>query len=188
MSIRPKFRIFSYGTLRQSNVQVALYGREVPTVEDTLPGWKLDWIQITDPEVILASGSDRHPILRKGKPTDSVSGAYLELDQTELAATDKYEVSDYKRQSVTLASGLQAFVYVADESVTWKQILRLAGGFSALLAGFICLIPLPEIGVPIVLFGTRLLGDRYKWARTLNAKVDSGWARIKAWFKKRFRG
>ena len=118
MSIRPKFRIFSYGTLRQSNVQLALYGREVPTVEDTLPGWKLDWIQITDPEVILASGSDRHPILRKGKPKDSVSGAYLELDETELAATDKYEVSDYKRQSVTLASGLQAFVYVADESTS----------------------------------------------------------------------
>ena len=68
-----------------------------------------------------------------------------------------------------------------------NRILRLAGGFSALLVGFICLIPLPEIGVPLVLLGTRLLGDKYEWARVLNQKVDAGWAGIKAWFKKRFR-
>ncbi|BCQ64792.1 hypothetical protein PBOI14_65420 [Pseudomonas sp. Boi14] len=31
----------------------------------------------------------------------------------ELAAADSYEVSDYKRVSVTLASGIQAWVYVS---------------------------------------------------------------------------
>lgn len=118
MSTETKHKVFSYGTLRQANVQLAHYGREVPTVPESLPSWKLDWIQITDPDVIAASGSDRHPILRRGLDTDLVEGAYLELNDTELAATDKYEVSDYKRQSVTLASGLQAFVYVADESTS----------------------------------------------------------------------
>ena len=68
-----------------------------------------------------------------------------------------------------------------------NRILRLIGGFSALLISALIAIPLPEFGVPLVLIGTRLLGDRYRWARVLNQKVDSGWARTKAWFKKVFR-
>lgn len=108
-------RVFSYGTLRQSEVQQALYGREVLTVADTLPGYRLDWLVITDPDVIATSGSDRHPILRRGEPGDLVEGAFLELDGTELAATDAYEVADYVRRVVTLASGVEAFVYVAGD-------------------------------------------------------------------------
>jgi hypothetical protein len=68
-----------------------------------------------------------------------------------------------------------------------NQILRLVGGFVALIIGALIAIPLPEFGVPLVLLGTRLLGDKYKWARILNQKVDLGWARLKAWFKKIFR-
>jgi hypothetical protein len=68
-----------------------------------------------------------------------------------------------------------------------NQILRLVGGFIALIIGALIAIPLPEFGVPLVLLGTRLLGDKYKWARILNQKVDLGWARLKAWFKKIFR-
>ena len=105
-------RVFSYGTLRQPEVQQALYGRIVPTVADTLPGHRLDWLMITDPDVVATSGSDRHPILRRGGEMDSVAGAYLELTETELAATDVYEVDDYSRQEVVLASGTLAWVYV----------------------------------------------------------------------------
>lgn len=108
-------RVFSYGTLRQSNVQRALYGRSVPTIPDTLPHWRLDWLVITDAAVVEASGSDRHPILRPGGADDSVAGAFLELTDAELAATDAYEVADYVRRHVTLASGVEAFVYVADD-------------------------------------------------------------------------
>lgn len=115
MSANTSHRVFSYGTLRQANVQASLYGREVRTTADTLPGWRLDWVQITDPEVIAASGSDRHPILRRGETTDVVSGAYLELTDDELKATDEYEVADYVRVLVGLDSGVQAFVYVAGE-------------------------------------------------------------------------
>ena len=68
-----------------------------------------------------------------------------------------------------------------------KRILRLIGGFSALVLGALITIPLPEFGIPLVLLGTRLLGDRYKWARVVNQKVDSGWAKTKAWLKKVFR-
>lgn len=68
-----------------------------------------------------------------------------------------------------------------------KQGLRLAGGFGALIAGALIALLLPEVGIPLVLLGTRLLGDRYRWAKTLNAKVDVGLAKTKAWFKRVFR-
>jgi hypothetical protein len=68
-----------------------------------------------------------------------------------------------------------------------NRILRLVGGFVALIVGAIITLPLPEFGIPMVLLGTRLLGDRYKWAKFLNQKVDAGWAKTKAWFKKVFR-
>lgn len=106
-------RVFSYGTLRQPDVQRGLYGREVPTIPDALPGFRLDEVLITDPEVVALSGSDRHPILRRGAPADSVDGACLELDDAELTATDAYEVADYARVPVVLASGVDAWVYVA---------------------------------------------------------------------------
>lgn len=106
-------RVFSYGTLRLPRVQRALYGREVPTVGDRLTGFRLDEVLITDPDVIEKSGSDRHPILRRGAPADAVDGAYLELTDAELAATDDYEVDDYVRTAVRLASGREAWVYLA---------------------------------------------------------------------------
>jgi hypothetical protein len=68
-----------------------------------------------------------------------------------------------------------------------NQILRLCGGFLALIVGVVITIPLPEFGVPLVLLGTRLLGDKYEWARIVNQRVDVGWARTKAWLKKVFR-
>ena len=50
---------------------------------------------------------------RKGDAQDKVIGAYLQLTDEELATTDDYEVEDYSRILVTLASGVEAFVYVA---------------------------------------------------------------------------
>lgn len=103
--------------MRQPEVQQALYVRAVDTVPDSLPGFRLDWVTITDPAVIAASGSDRHPILRRGTESDSVAGAYLVLSDSDLAATDDYEVDDYVRIQVLLASGETAWVYVAADDV-----------------------------------------------------------------------
>ncbi|MFT4081058.1 MAG: gamma-glutamylcyclotransferase family protein [Nocardioides sp.] len=110
-------RVFSYGTLRQPEVQAAVFGRAVPTTDDALPGFGLGWVRITDPAVVATSGSDRHPILRRGSADGVVTGAYLELDDAELAAADDYEVDDYTRIEVRLASGVTAWVYVAAEEV-----------------------------------------------------------------------
>lgn len=109
-------RVFSYGTLRQPLVQESLFGDHVPTEPDALPGWRLDWVTITDPDVIRTSGSDRHPILRRGTPEDRVDGSCLVLGyEWQLRAVDDYEVADYQRIEVTLASGTTAWVYVAAE-------------------------------------------------------------------------
>lgn len=104
--------LFSYGTLRQSEVQVELFGGTLETVEDSLPGFRVEQLRITDPEVIALSGSDEHPVLRRGGDGDVVSGSALVVSAGDLEQADRYEVDDYVRIAVTLASGRDAFVYI----------------------------------------------------------------------------
>jgi hypothetical protein len=74
-----------------------------------------------------------------------------------------------------------------DKDFGMKERLKLIGGFATMIIGFAITLPLPEFGIPMVLIGTRLLGNKYKWAKTVNQIVDSGWIKVKAWFKKLFR-
>ena len=105
--------LFSYGTLRQREVQVATFGRELDGDADAIVGYDLQYVTITDPHVIATSGSDRHPILRPSdRPDAHVDGTVFEISATELAAADDYEVDDYRRISVPLRSGRRAWVYV----------------------------------------------------------------------------
>jgi gamma-glutamylcyclotransferase (GGCT)/AIG2-like uncharacterized protein YtfP len=105
--------LFSYGTLRQRDVQLTTFGRELDGRLDAIVGYDLHYVTITDPHVIATSGSDRHPIL---KPTDrpgaEVRGTVFEISEADLASADAYEVDDYCRVSVPLRSGEQAWVYV----------------------------------------------------------------------------
>jgi gamma-glutamylcyclotransferase (GGCT)/AIG2-like uncharacterized protein YtfP len=105
--------LFSYGTLRQREVQLSTFGRELDGRDDAIVGFDLDFVTITDPHVITTSGSDRHPILRPtDRPGAQVHGSVFEITATELAAADEYEVDDYRRVSVPLRSGCHAWVYV----------------------------------------------------------------------------
>ena len=105
--------LFSYGTLQDKNVQVASFGRELQGRPDAMPGYRQTLLEITAPEVLATSGKKYHPIVEQSPDSnDEVSGTVFEITAQELAAADKYEVSDYKRVSVTLKSGLQAWVYV----------------------------------------------------------------------------
>ena len=104
--------LFSYGTLRDPAVQRALFGRVVEGFDDTLTGFVLESVAITDPMIIKTSGSDRHPILRRSSELHEVRGSALLLTHSELAAVDRYEVADYARTAVKLASGRTAHVYV----------------------------------------------------------------------------
>lgn len=105
-------RLFSYGTLQQENVQLSRFGRVLDGVPDTLPEHRIGWLTITDPAVIAASGSDRHPIVLVSGPQDSVAGTVFTISTTELAAADTYEVADYRRVLVSLGSGLDAWCYL----------------------------------------------------------------------------
>ncbi len=106
-------RLFSYGTLRLPDLQAKLFGRSLATVEDSLPGYRLEWLLITDPETVATSGTDRHPLLRRGVPSDSAPGVRLELSYAELKRADACGDDDYHRIPVVLASGIDAWVYVA---------------------------------------------------------------------------
>ena len=62
-------RLFSYGTLRQDNVQMAQFGRLLKGAPDTLPGWKREMVEITDAHVLAKSGERFHPIWWRVLPT-----------------------------------------------------------------------------------------------------------------------
>lgn len=105
--------LFSYGTLRDPAVQQANFGRLLDGREDALPGYRVELVEITDPDVLAVSGQDQHPIvLPSGDLADQVPGTVFEVSDEELAAADLYEVDDYRRVLVELASGDHAWVYV----------------------------------------------------------------------------
>lgn len=58
--------LFSYGTLQQTNVQLATFGRELTGVSDSLVGYEQSLVAIADPEVVRASGKTHHPIIKYG--------------------------------------------------------------------------------------------------------------------------
>ena len=106
--------LFSYGTLQLEHVQLATFGRKLDTQADILPGYRLEQLEIRDPDVIRTSGKTHHPIISlSDEPTDTVPGSVLLLTQEELLAADSYEVEDYTRVAVLLVSGKKAWAYVA---------------------------------------------------------------------------
>lgn len=115
MTIDPKFseRLFSYGTLQLEQVQIATFGRKLDGQTDDMPGFSLTMLKIEDPQVVATSGKTHHPVVAwTGNPADRVSGAVFAITPEELAQADEYEVAAYRRDRVTLASGVSAWVYV----------------------------------------------------------------------------
>ncbi|KTC78404.1 gamma-glutamylcyclotransferase family protein [Legionella brunensis] len=105
-------KLFSYGTLQLESVQMATFSRLLEGRKDKLSGYKLEDLQITDPYVIKISGKAVHQILvPTNDDEDSVEGMVFELAHAELLNADEYEVKDYKRIKVRLASGVDAWVY-----------------------------------------------------------------------------
>ncbi len=106
-------RLFSYGTLQLDAVQLSTFGRLLDGSADVLPGFEQAMVLIEDADVVATSGQTHHPILSySGDPAHSVAGRVFRISPDELTQADRYEVAAYRRVSVTLASGLQAWVYV----------------------------------------------------------------------------
>lgn len=106
-------KLFSYGTLQLEQVQLDTFGRLLKGSKDVLTGFRINEIRITDPDVILSSGTDIHPILEyTGNEGDSVEGMIYELSEEEMLLADSYEVDDYERSEREFASGEKAYVYL----------------------------------------------------------------------------
>lgn len=105
--------LFSYGTLQSQAVQLATFGRKLDGRADLLQGFKLDRIEISDASVVKTGGKTHHPIIcHTGVSDDGVAGIVFTVTPSELAQADAYEVSDYRRNRVLLASGVSAWSYV----------------------------------------------------------------------------
>lgn len=95
--------IFSYGTLHDEKVQRAIFGRKLTGKSDTLRGFSLSEAKIMG----------QYPVIfRTGNPADSVAGKIYNISNLELHKTDAYETNAYKRISVELLSGIEAWAYV----------------------------------------------------------------------------
>ena len=106
--------LFSYGTLQNPVVQREVFGMEIAGQADALVGFRKDRVEITDPDVLALSGERFHPIVqRTGHADDRVPGTVFAVTPEQLARADAYEVDDYVREAVPLASGRTAWLYVA---------------------------------------------------------------------------
>lgn len=109
--------LFSYGTLQLREVQIANYGRPLEGSPDALAGYRLTEVPDRDPNAVRISGTKMHFIVQPtGNPDDRVPGLLFLLTAEELAATDRYEGSDYGRAELMLESGRRAFVYVEPDA------------------------------------------------------------------------
>lgn len=96
-------RLFVYGTLLDSKVQLKIICRKVVGVGDFLDGYEKIKMKFTDGE---------YPSIVRNE-SKTVEGAVLELSKDELYRCDLYEGEEYKRIKVLLRSGSKAWVYVA---------------------------------------------------------------------------
>lgn len=101
-------KLFVYGTLQDPAMQLDLIGRTLDGVPDTLPGFRRF--------ALLA-----YPVILP-YPGDTVTGQVLTITPVELAKFDAYEGETYLRVRVTLASGLEAWVYQGDSQVYGKLL------------------------------------------------------------------
>jgi gamma-glutamylcyclotransferase (GGCT)/AIG2-like uncharacterized protein YtfP len=108
--------LFSYGTLQKEKVQLKLFGRIFHGSPDTLNGYKISEIEIKD-ETFLSKGEEKlqlTAIVSKDR-NDQIKGTVFEITEQELLLADQYEPANYKRIKIVLASGKEAWIYVAVE-------------------------------------------------------------------------
>ena len=105
--------LFSYGTLRLEDVQLATFGRRLEGRADVLVGYRLVKITIEDEDFVAKSGTAEHRNLQfTGNASDFVEGTVFSLTMDELEKSDGYEPEGYERVLVQLKSGNNAWIYL----------------------------------------------------------------------------
>jgi hypothetical protein len=104
--------LFSYGTLRLEEVQLATFGRKLEGQPDVLVGYRLVMITIKDEDFVVKSGSAEHRNIQfTGDASDFVEGTVFSVTREELEKSDAYEPDGYERLLVQLKSGTNTWVY-----------------------------------------------------------------------------
>lgn len=95
--------LFTYGTLRNEEIQQNIFGRKTKG--------RIDWLiayRISEKKLL-----QRYPVIeRTGLEKDRVKGVVYEVSHLELHKADEYETDAYKRIEVVLKSKVKAWVYV----------------------------------------------------------------------------
>ncbi len=105
--------LFSYGTLQNESIQLAIFGRTLAGTPDTLVGYRVIMSATEDQDFVEKSGAVRHRNLEfTGVLSDIVEGTVLTITPKELQQADAYEPNDYERVLVQLNSGSKAWVYL----------------------------------------------------------------------------
>ena len=106
--------LFSYGSLQQEETQLSTFGRKLDGEKDQLVGYEPSLVVIADPAVAARLHRTHHDnVTSTGDDWSNVQGTVFEVADAELALADTFEAQfDYKRITVSLASGKDAWVYV----------------------------------------------------------------------------
>jgi len=96
--------LFTYGTLQEKEVQLGVFARPLNGFEDGLPNYVIAETKV----------ADLYPtLLHTGKSDDIIRGQVYTLSHQELQKADRYEGEAYKRIEIQLASGKNAWAYIA---------------------------------------------------------------------------
>ena len=106
--------LFSYGTFPQEDVQVSTFGRKLEGEKDLLVGYEPSLVKIADPAVAERLKRTHYDNVKKTDDDwSNVQGTVFEISDAELALADAFEAQYlYKRVTVPLASGKDAWVYI----------------------------------------------------------------------------
>jgi gamma-glutamylcyclotransferase (GGCT)/AIG2-like uncharacterized protein YtfP len=104
--------LFSYGTLRDESTQLSLFGRRLEGSADSLIGYSLKTVEITDQEFAARNGAMQRNAQFTGINSDLIEGEVLKITTKELELADEYEPTDYKRVLVKTKSGASVWLYV----------------------------------------------------------------------------
>lgn len=96
--------LFVYGTLRNKKIQEEVFGRSTEGETDALEGYVGLQIKL---------GGRIYPVIVPGDGI--IEGRVLEVTSQELEMIDLYETDAYKRTTVVLKSGKEAWVYQKNE-------------------------------------------------------------------------
>ncbi|GGD92675.1 DUF4286 family protein [Maribacter cobaltidurans] len=96
--------LFTYGTLKEKEVQLGVFSRLLGGFDDILHGHKISEYKVAGlyPTIETSQNSE-----------DLIKGTVYVLTDEELQKADYYEGDAYERREVLLSSGKKAWVYLA---------------------------------------------------------------------------